>query len=312
MSFVPVMPVARDSADQKMSGSQHSSALRPVTELHILTCLFNPARSRRIVENYHTFRRMVGDVPLTVIELIYDDDPVIEPRAIHIHGTRQRHSLWQKERLLNIALDTLPDDVDAVAWFDADIILPPKWLKDSLEALCENMVVQPFASAHWLDATWRTERIFAGYADCWAARRKRTFGHPGFAWIARRSVLQAGLFDLDLVGSSDTWMAYFFSGTPLPPGLGLAPQFFIKALQDWGTPVSKCVSGRLASADQQLIHLHHGRYADRCYDIRRRWMSDAGLEREHIVLDENGLYTIVGNEKFRQTMIDYFPSRKDG
>lgn len=34
----------------------------------------------------------------------------------------ERHVLWQKERLLNLAIDSLPADVDAVAWLDADLI----------------------------------------------------------------------------------------------------------------------------------------------------------------------------------------------
>lgn len=300
------------SEERRPCSSQARRSLSGPTNLHVVTCLFNPTRSQRIAANYRTFRRALRGVPVTVVELVYDDDPAVEPEAIHIRGTRERHTLWQKERLLNIGFESLPNDVDAVAWFDADIILPSDWQSRVVEELKHSAVVQPFSIAHWLDSDWQTERTFLSFAKSLSTGRQHSFSHPGFAWAVRREVLRSGLFDLNLVGGADSWMAYLFSGRPVSPSLSVATPSIVEAFRQWAPPVSEIVAKRVSFCDGRLLHLHHGRFKDRRYVQRSQAMRVTGLKREHIVLDDNGLYTIVGNERFRRDMMDYFPSRRDG
>jgi hypothetical protein len=78
-------------------------------KLWAITYYFNPMRyeSRRL--NYRVFRRRLG-IPLLAVELSFDgisdlgrDDADI---LVSLHGG---DILWQKERLLNLALGALPD-----------------------------------------------------------------------------------------------------------------------------------------------------------------------------------------------------------
>ncbi|WP_092053810.1 hypothetical protein [Planctomicrobium piriforme] len=284
----------------------------PVGKLHLLACLFNPARSSRIVRNYRIFRESLGSLPITVVELALDDDPFVATDGIRIRGTRSRHSLWQKERLLNIGLSSLPDDVGAVAWLDADVLLPDTWYADTVEALESAPIVQPFQKAHWLDERHQVERSYTSYSSWRRNQGADTYGHPGFAWAARREVLENGFFDRNIVGGGDTWMCYTFAGDLGSAWLRQAPHWMLDEWEQWASPVSQKVRGHIAWLATDLVHLHHGSPSNRSYQSRAGWMVDADLKADQIILDQNGLYTVRDNEGFRLKMIEYFPSRKDG
>jgi len=291
-----------------------AKSIPTVSQLHVLTCLFNPARSRKIVRNYHTFRQSLGDVPITVVELTLDDDPAIDSEALHIRGRRDRHCLWQKERLLNLGLESLPADVDAVAWLDADILLPSAWYEQTLAALQQAWVIQPYSWAHWLDEEQRVEHSFCSFSKWRGERSEKVYGHPGFGWAAHREVLKHGFFDRHIVGGGDAWMCYAFDGDrrpvrwPSPP----APTWLIEEYDLWAERTTALVKGQMQFLSSDLIHLNHGKHSERRYHERAHWMMQTHLQSRHIVLDDNGLYTVQGNEPFRKKMIDYFPARRDG
>ena len=48
-------------------------------------------------------------------------------------GDPARQTLWQKERLLNLAAAAVPAEFDALAWIDADTELPDDWQRRTLE-----------------------------------------------------------------------------------------------------------------------------------------------------------------------------------
>ena len=91
-----------------MSGRMQPSIRRCVRNLWAITCYFNPIAYKRRLENYHTFRQHLA-VPLVTTELSFDgnfqlqhDDADI---LVQLHGG---DVLWQKERLLNVALKSVP------------------------------------------------------------------------------------------------------------------------------------------------------------------------------------------------------------
>ncbi|MBM4317211.1 MAG: hypothetical protein FJ116_06995, partial [Deltaproteobacteria bacterium] len=88
--------------------------------LGIITCVFNPTNSRKIRDNYAQFRKNLNH-PILTVELAFNDQPFFIEDAIQIRGTNE-NLMWQKERLLNIALESLPEQIDKIAWLDADII----------------------------------------------------------------------------------------------------------------------------------------------------------------------------------------------
>ena len=53
--------------------------------------------------------------------------------------------LWQKERLLNLALKAVPSGVEKIAWLDCDVILErTDWVEEAKKQLDEFNVIQLF------------------------------------------------------------------------------------------------------------------------------------------------------------------------
>ena len=81
-----------------------------------LTSYYNPAGYRRRRENYRHFRRRLG-LPLVAVEAerdgVFDLAPGDADILVRIAGG---DVMWQKERLLDIALDVLPPACRAIAW----------------------------------------------------------------------------------------------------------------------------------------------------------------------------------------------------
>src|SRR5262249_49610675 len=192
-----------------------------------ITSYFNPVGYRRRLTNYRTFRRRLA-VPLVAVEFSCGGPFQLGPGdADVLIQLRKGDILWQKERLLNVALRALPDCCDKVAWLDCDVIFPrPDWVERTSGALDRFALVQPFHQAHDLPQDVLPEtagaapdlptgharfRLLARGAD--AERllrgdmRLSERGHSGLAWAARREVLDAdGFYDVCVLGSGNRAM----------------------------------------------------------------------------------------------------------
>ena len=101
-----------------------------------VTSYFNPMRLRRRLANYQTFRSRL-DVPLVTVELAFDGQfELTSSDADHLIQLSGGDIMWQKERLLNIALEAVPDKVEDLAWIDCDLVFEsPEKLSGSPYAL---------------------------------------------------------------------------------------------------------------------------------------------------------------------------------
>lgn len=133
-----------------------------------ITVYFNPVPGRGALrlENFRRFRRISRSqsLKLCAVELLYDDStPALNDDdaelLLHVHTTRDKGVLWQKERLLNLALQALPPECDKVCWLDADIIFDDNdWVSKTEKALDSGCsVVQPFSVACMLPRNWDTD-----------------------------------------------------------------------------------------------------------------------------------------------------------
>src|SRR5262245_59404245 len=104
--------------------------------LWAITTYFNPAGSKRRMQNYQLFRRRLA-VPLVTVELSFDGTFQLCPDDADILVQLQGGDvMWQKERLLNIALKWLPDRCEKVAWLDCDVVFESDdWVKEAERAL---------------------------------------------------------------------------------------------------------------------------------------------------------------------------------
>lgn len=199
----------------------------PCDDLWVITAYFNPCHYAARLKNYQVFveRLERSGIPLFTVECAFGTDDFELPPAPHLLQVRGPHVLWQKERLLNVAVSKLPAHVEKVAWIDSDVIFAnPDWAVRTSLLLEDQAVLQLFERAIWLPpgaTSFRGDgRPVEGFVHAWTrdpnvlyATRYEQHGHTGFAWAARRQLLEKhGLYDAALDGTGDHLMAHAMCG----------------------------------------------------------------------------------------------------
>jgi hypothetical protein len=143
-------------------------------EFWAITCYFNPMHWRRRLANYRLFRQHLH-IPLVAVELGYDGQFELQAGdadiLIQIPG---RDVMWQKERLMSVALAAVPPTIEKIACLDSDVILQRAdvWRQAS-RILERNAIAQLYSHALYLPADHPLD--FESMAPTQAA--------PGFAWL---------------------------------------------------------------------------------------------------------------------------------
>src|SRR5262249_12109982 len=187
-----------------------------------ITTYYNPIRYKRRLANYRIFRKNLI-TPLVTVELSFDGKfELMEGDADILIQISGGAILWQKERLLNVAIKSVPPDVDSIAWLDCDVIFErPNWVDEAKKQLKDLNVVQPFSDAVDLEredveipgAHYYAAPSFPGIAS-WLRQTqlapaailaaKTRFRGGGLAWVARREILENyGLYDAMIAGGGD-------------------------------------------------------------------------------------------------------------
>ncbi len=259
------------------------------TMLGIVTCFFNPCGYKRNVENYFRFRDALGH-DLVTVELSFNGEFVI-PDAIQLQGD-SKNIMWQKERLLNIGIESLPDQYDKVAWLDADLLfLNPNWLAEAEEKLEEVPLVQLFENIQHLNSQGhitKTQTSWMKGLETDNLRRGKSA--PGGAWAARRDILSGGLLDIDVTGGNDTaavdcwlgdWNSWMFRQ--------YSPKWKAGVLE-WGKQQFEQIKGQLGYLSGDIVHLYHGSDKNRNYGKRASYLIDHDFDpAKDITKDKNGL-----------------------
>jgi hypothetical protein len=174
--------------------------------LHVVTAIQNPIRWQSRERLFREFEQhmLASGAQLTVIECQYGERPFVlagTPGVNHI-GVRAKTMLWEKERLINIAISRLPSDWQYVAWIDADVMFRrPAWASETVHALQLYQFVQPWSDCY--DLGPNDEHLALHRSFCRihhdgkpimqgpnAGHSAYTFAHPGYAWAATRSALE--------------------------------------------------------------------------------------------------------------------------
>jgi len=286
--------------------------------LWAITSYFNPAGYRRRLANFRVFRQHLS-LPLLAIEWSPDGRFTLGPqdadRLLQVAGG---DVMWQKERLLNLAIAELPGHVTHVAWIDCDVVFEAPLRADALmERLGRAELVQLFERVVHLapapieslasSQQWRRQPVLharAGIAWTWtrqggrdaqsllSAPPDRPFTSPastGHAWAASRALLErAPLLEAWILGGGET--AY------LHAALGLAAQHArVRGLTEAharhylaaAERLHGDVDGRISSHAGTLLHLWHGDAADRRYQERFRILERHGFDPSaDIALDD--------------------------
>lgn len=299
--------------------------------LHIVCCHFNPAGYQRPRENFLRFRDALNH-PITMVEAGFDDQFHCNPK-IAIHADDAKHTLWQKERLLNIGLAALPRTADKVAWIDADVLFDNlNWLEETEEQLDRFPIVQLFDSASMLGPDGRVQSHHRGKAaalqDDAPKLAKREVLKTGFAWAARREALNldalidhpvtpknrsGGLFDLDIVGGGDSSMLSAWTGRRNDWLIRHLNPEFRAAFQPWAQDAWSRVRNRIGFVPGRIRHLYHGEKRKRQYGSRIQPLRQHRFDpRIDIALDTNGLLQWSSHKPaLHQAVATYFSTRDE-
>ena len=185
---------------------------------YAITSYFNPFHNADRIHNYLTFRKnlrlpliTVEWAPDGIFELTNDDaDEVIQISGGNI--------MWQKERLLNIALESLPLSCEYLAWLDSDIIFSdPNWHERARALLKKYDFIQLFDKVNYLPKLARESFIIeqlklmpydqTSISSLKALESKTSLyglskkfndtltfevnGNPGMAWAAKIEIIKA-------------------------------------------------------------------------------------------------------------------------
>ncbi len=304
-------------------------------DLWAITAYFNAAGFARRRENYRRFRQHLN-VPLLAVELAYGQDFELGPADAEILiQFRGRDVLWQKERLLNLALQALPPSCTKVVWLDCDIIFEsPDWSERARRRLDDIALLQPFSHARFLPSGWlpgcpvpadarlrhppacliamgASPAAAVAYTNDKLVQMDYT---PGMAWAARREVLRHGLYDACVVGGGDgAIMRAAFGFAEMTTELQAMNPARREHYLAWAAAFHDAVRGGVGFVDGDILHLWHGHVHHRRYLGRHRDFEPFGFDpATDIAVDDNGGWRWNSDKPDMHAFVrDYFASRNE-
>lgn len=291
----------------------------PSHDLWAITSYFNPMGYRTRLANYRSFQRNLT-LPLLTVEMGFEGrfDLAKEDATILVQVPSSA-LMWQKERLLNVALGSLPGECRNLAWLDCDLVFErDDWPARATEALTNAVMVQLFSWICSLPRAADLAQPLAGQAYVrrpslawgWAeGRADRNHLAPsvtsglvggfssdfanGHAWAIRRDALDPiGFYDAMIVGSGDYSMVQAALGRfeTVRESRRLNPRRY-RHYVDWARKFHQIVQGRIGIVPGEVYHLWHGELADRQYRARHGILADHDFDPyQDIALDEHGCW----------------------
>lgn len=319
----------------------HARVLTGEATLHVCTLVTNPVRYQSRYKLFDGFRSQTegAHVEHWTAEIAYGNRPfvVTERDNPHHMQLRTQHEVWHKENALNLlfayVLQQAPD-AEYLAWVDADIAFTrPDWAYETLQQLQHFDVVQMFSYAQDVGPKFepigsqQIGLLYAYYNGIPAGQKATSkipvkgsyygngYGHPGYAWAARRSALDAlgGLLDVCILGSADHHMAMGLIGQMGPTIHGdLRPEFRAH-IERWGERADRLVRRNVGYVDGLISHNWHGRKRDRRYSERWKILIENGYTPDgDLRRDTQGLWQLTERSiKLRDDIRSYFRSRNE-
>lgn len=261
-------------------------------KLAVITTYYNPCRYKTRKDNYDVFKQHMlesGVLCLTVECLFPSETPELAAAEDVLH-LQANSVLWQKERLLNIAASHLPEDVDAVAWLDCDILFSnPNWVEDTLRVLEHAPIAQLFetclrqtrdgGAGDKPDVAESFASVMQTFPASMNLQRYDVHGHTGYAWAMRREIFtEVGLYEHAISGSADHFMAHAIFDNYnfcIQNALKNDPKQ-IGHLKAWGERFYHYTQGNIGVVPGQIRHLWHGDLKNRNYFNRMHDITDLG------------------------------------
>jgi hypothetical protein len=300
-------------------------------DLGVVTCYFNSAGFASKRANFEVFAERLArsGIACVVVECAFGDAAFELAKSPGVVRVRARDVMWQKERLLNVAVGQLPAACTKVAWLDGDVLFEnADWAAETSRLLEEVPVVQPYARVVRLPRGATTD---AGEGDSWPsfaavyrAHPDRVLagdfanhGHTGFAWAARRELLaRHGLYDACISGSGDHMMAHAFAGdwsSACMDRILVRNSRHHAHFVAWCRALYKDVRARVGHVPGTLLHLWHGEMDYRRYVLRNQELARFEFDpAADIRVGESGAWEWASEKReLHRWAVEYYPSRRE-
>ena len=294
--------------------------------LHVVTCISNPLRWKSRARLFQDFQQHMLDsgADLTVVECVHGDRwPELEmsPHARHVL-VRANTMTFHKENLINIGMSRLPHGWREMAWIDADIrFRDDQWVEKTLHELALYHVVQPWTHCYDLGPNGGHMQVHKSFAAVWRSGSRVVpgpgyeYAHPGYAWAARRTFLEAtgGLIDTAILGAADHHMALSIVGEAKMSWAGGLTEGYRAPILRWQQRALQETGGAVGVVDGTIEHFWHGTKASRKYverwDILKRNAYDPATD---IIRNVWGVVDLAGNKPaLRRDIEAYFRQRNE-
>ena len=313
----------------------HTDKYRTHSEAVIIACYFNPQDNPYRLKAFKIFYDSIKHLNHHIAECVIGDskpelqDIVPETNRKTVYT---KNLLWHKESLLNNIVTHLPVKYKYVFWLDTDVIFTNyNWLVDSVKQLENGMnMVQPFEYCIHLDQD-QTEPSFdvtheyehASHPKNRHPKLWKSFGanhvignssnsnydmhgHVGFAWGAKRSVLDAvPLYDRALIGGADHIIAHAAAGHFNHLCITKSFTDNLKEVEDWSKQFYYAVRGKIGYVKGDLYHIWHGDLAKRQY--LKRIQEFTPTANKITKKDKNGLHITDSDDAYVK---QYFNQRE--
>jgi hypothetical protein len=302
------------------------------SEAMIVSCFFNPQNSPYRIKAFKMWYESIKHLNHSIIECVIGDAQPQLAESDNIKRVYTENLLWHKEALLNKVISDLPTKYKYIFWVDADVIFTNlNWLVDGVRELQTKNIIQPFEYCVHLERdettpsfsmdklretylpnqkngkVWRSFCASFATTQLWKDENYNNHGHVGFAWAARREILEAvPLYDKALIGGADHIIAHAAAGQ-------IAHNCIVKSFTDnldevnqWSKDFYKVVNSKIGFVKGDLYHIWHGDIDKRQY-LKR--IQDFTAKTKQIVhRDKNGLFiTNKGDDTY---MKNYFRQRE--
>jgi len=319
-----------------MSNLHHKTTLAPISNnptLHVVAVVSNPVGYLSRYALFEDFHKHMRDqnVHLTVVEAAYGDRAHVVPLGDQTIQLRTNHELWHKENMINVGISRLPTNWQYVAWVDADVhFTNPHWVNQTVQALQHYAIIQPWSDAIDLGPNAEPIQTHKSFAGLYAQGKPLQFvsggypydgkfGHPGFAWAARRDAIDhlGGLVDWTVTGAGDHHMALALVGSVDKSVPGNVTPNYIGELRRWQDRAEKYIRRNVGYIGGTLTHAWHGRKKDRQYEGRWSIITKYQFDPlKDIKKDWQGLYQLVDHGDLRSIQLRdalrrYFRSRNE-
>jgi|SRR5580658_582868 hypothetical protein len=294
-------------------------------QLWVVTAYFNWCHYESKLKNYNCFKENLAkaNINLLTVEcaLTNDQFELCDENVIHV---RTNSLLWQKERLLNVALCALPPHCKYVAWLDCDLLFDASSWEDKVSCLLQRHIAVQLFDTVWRQAkgepfssprTRVDQGLVAHHQMNGETSRTAGKGHPGFAWAARREIIsETGLYDKGVVGGADRLIALAWIGNLTSALLErVLPPKALSHFSAWMQDSFKPNQGSIGFLPETIFHLWHGEQADRSYNERhealKRWDFDPSLD---IRKNSDSCWEWCSNKvELHEWVAAYFANRKE-